>query len=151
MTNTCWDWYSEWQVHTKCQERLSKSSPNQASVMWISKQTEWTQSRRSEDDSRGERQKLLWYKNPSGEMTALKILSMRQMAVKYFGRWLKNKCVCVCLSVSPCTCARAFLMAFMLHALPPTCTIWKPVAWQEHHWLFWVVSSWNTFDPGLKS
>lgn len=27
-------------------------------------------------------------------MTVFKILSMRQMEAKYFGRWLKNKCLC---------------------------------------------------------
>lgn len=74
-------------------------------------------------------------------MTAFKILSMRQMEAKYCGRWLKNKCMCVCLSLPACTCAWAFLMAFTQHAPPPTvCALGKPVAWQELHRLRWVIS-----------
>lgn len=66
--------------------------------MWTSKQTELTQSRRSDGGSRGDRLKLSLYENPSGEITACKILSMRQTEAKHLEGGLKiNAYVCACL------------------------------------------------------
>lgn len=64
--------------------------------MWTSKQTKLTHNRDS-DDSKGERQKLLLYKNPSEKWLHLKFFPWGKWKKNTFGSWPENAQVCVYL------------------------------------------------------